>query len=95
LLPLAAERGIAVLVNLPLGGGKVLRALQARPLPGWAAEIGCTAWSQVMLKFVLSQPAVTCAIPGTSNPRHMRENAMAGTGELPSPSFWAGKLPQL
>jgi diketogulonate reductase-like aldo/keto reductase len=95
LLPLAAERGIAVLVNLPLGGGKMLRSLQSKPLPGWAAEIGCTAWSQVMLKFVLSQPAVTCAIPGTSNPRHMRENAVAGTGELPSPSFWSGKLPQL
>jgi aryl-alcohol dehydrogenase-like predicted oxidoreductase len=95
LLPLAAERGIAVLANLPFGGGKMLRALRSRPLPGWAAEIGCTGWSQVLLKFVLSQPAVTCAIPGTSDPQHMRENAMAGMGELPPPAFWGGKLPQL
>jgi aryl-alcohol dehydrogenase-like predicted oxidoreductase len=95
LLPLAAERGVAVLVNLPLGGGKALKELRSRPLPGWAAEIGCTSWSQVMLKFVLSQPAVTCAIPGTSDPQHMRENAMAGMGELPPPAFWNDKLPQL
>jgi diketogulonate reductase-like aldo/keto reductase len=95
LLPLAAERGIAVLANLPFGGGTMLRALRARPLPGWAAEIGCTGWNQVLLKFVLSQPAVTCAIPGTSNPRHMRDNAMAGTGELPPPSFWQDKIPRI
>ena len=74
LLPLAAERGLAVLVNLPFGGGKVLRSLHARALPVWAAEIGCTSWNQVLLKFVLSQPAVTCAIPGTSSPgAHARQ----------------------
>ena len=69
LLPLAAERGVAVIVNLPFGGGGLLRGLRDRPLPGWAAEIGCTSWAQVLLKFVLSHPAVTCAIPGTRRAR--------------------------
>lgn len=95
LLPLAAERGMAVLVNLPFGGGKVLRGLRQRPLPGWAAEIGCSHWSQVLLKFVLSQPAVTCVIPGTSNADHMRTNAAAGDGELPGPAYWKPKLADL
>ncbi len=95
LLPLAAERGIAVLVNLPFGGGKASRALRGRPLPPWAGEIGCSSWNQVMLKFVLSHPAVTCAIPGTSNPAHMRENAMAGDGAQPGPDFWTSRLPGL
>lgn len=95
LLPLAAERGIAVLVNLPFGGGKALRALRGKPLPPWAPEIGCTSWNQVLLKFVLSQPAVTCVIPGTSNPVHMRENAIAGDGEQPGPDFWASRLADL
>jgi aryl-alcohol dehydrogenase-like predicted oxidoreductase len=95
LLPLAAQRGMAVLVNRPLGGGQALSALRRRPLPGWAAAIDCTTWSQVLLKFVLSQPAVTCVIPGTSNPEHMRHNALAGLGELPSPGFWQGRLDAL
>lgn len=95
LLPLAAERGMAVLVNLPFGGGKVLRGLRQRALPAWAAEIGCSDWNQVLLKFVLSQPAVTCVIPGTSNPEHMRTNAAAGSGELPGPEFWKSKLAEL
>jgi aryl-alcohol dehydrogenase-like predicted oxidoreductase len=92
LLPLAAEKSIAVLVNLPFGGGALLRALHEKPLPGWAREIGCTSWSQVLLKFVLAQPAVTCVIPGTSSPAHMRGNALAGHGELPPPSFWARRV---
>jgi aryl-alcohol dehydrogenase-like predicted oxidoreductase len=95
LLPLAAERAMAVLVNLPFGGGKVLRSLRQRPLPGWAAEIGCSEWNQVLLKFVLSQPAVTCVIPGTSKPEHMGSNAAAGSGELPEPAFWKSKLADL
>src|SRR5690606_38354491 len=80
LLPLAAERGIAVLVNRPFGGDGLLRSLRGRPLPGWAGEIGCESWAQLLLKFVVSHPAVTCAIPGTGNPAHMRANALAGTG---------------
>ena len=83
ILPLAAERGIAVLINLPFGGGGLLRRLQSRPLPDWASEIGCGSWSQVLLKYVLGHPAVTCVIPGTSNPAHMRENAAAGADPLP------------
>jgi aryl-alcohol dehydrogenase-like predicted oxidoreductase len=95
LLPLAAERGVAVLINLPFGGGKALRVLRSRTLPSWAAEIGCTSWSQLLLKFILSQPAVTCVIPGTSNPQHMRDNALAGEGELPAPAFWQSRLAEL
>jgi Aldo/keto reductases, related to diketogulonate reductase len=95
LLPLAAERGIAVLVNLPFGGGKFLSGLRHKPLPGWAAEIGCSSWNQVLLKFVLSQPAVTCVIPGTSNPKHMRSNAAAGDGALPGPDFWRSRVAEL
>jgi aryl-alcohol dehydrogenase-like predicted oxidoreductase len=83
LLPLAAELGIAVLVNRPLGGGGLARRLQGRALPDWAASINCASWSQVLLKFVLAHPAVTCAIPGTANPAHMRDNALAGGGALP------------
>jgi aryl-alcohol dehydrogenase-like predicted oxidoreductase len=92
LLPLAAERGMAVLINLPFGGGKVLQRLRQQALPGWAAEIGCAGWNQLLLKFVLSQPAVTCVIPGTARPEHMRDNAAAGIGELPGPAYWQGKL---
>ena len=83
LLPLAADRGIAVLVNQPFGGGRLLRSLAGTPLPEWAGELGCTTWAQALLKYVLGHPAVTCAIPGTSKPRHMRENCQAGAGTLP------------
>lgn len=80
ILPLAADRGMAVLINLPFGGGGLLRRLRGRPLPQWAADIDCRSWAQILLKFVLGNPAVTCVIPGTSNPDHMRENARAGVG---------------
>lgn len=83
LLPLAAERGIAVLVNQPFGGGGLLRGLVDKPLPAWAGEIGCASWAQVLLKYVVSHSAVTCAIPGTSRPQHMRDNVAAGMGVLP------------
>ncbi|MDM0041593.1 aldo/keto reductase [Variovorax sp. J22G21] len=88
LLPLAAERGVAVIVNMPFGGGGLLRKLRDQPLPGWAAGIGCTSWAQVLLKFVLSHPAVTCTIPGTSRPEHMADNAAAGSGPVPDAAFW-------
>ena len=92
ILPLAAERGMAVIINRPFGGGGLLRRLRERPLPPWAAEIGATSWAQVLLKFVLSHPAVSCAIPGTSRPEHMADNALAGTGTIPERSFWERHL---
>jgi aryl-alcohol dehydrogenase-like predicted oxidoreductase len=83
LLPLAAERGMGVIVNQPFGGGGLLRRLAGTPLPPWAGEIGCDSWAQVLLKYVLSHPAVTVAIPGTAKPQHMRDNCAAGAGMLP------------
>ena len=91
-LPLASERGVAVIVNMPFGGGGLLRGLLARPLPPWAAEIGCASWAQVLLKFVLGHPAVTCAIPGTRRREHMEDNVRAGFGSVPPPAFWRDKL---
>jgi diketogulonate reductase-like aldo/keto reductase len=83
LLPLAAERGIAVIANRPFRRGELLGVAQRHPLPGWAADIGCTGWPQVLLKFIVSHPAVTCAIPATSQVAHMLENMAAGVGPLP------------
>jgi aryl-alcohol dehydrogenase-like predicted oxidoreductase len=83
LLPFAADNGVAVLVNLPFGGGGLLRKLSSRKLPDWAGEIGCTSWAQLLLKFVLANRAVTCVIPGTSKPEHMRDNIRAGLGIYP------------
>lgn len=83
LLPLAAERGVAVLVNRPFGGGSLLARLTGTPLPAWAAELGCTSWAQCALKFVLGHPAVTCVIPATGRVEHLRDNVAAGTGPLP------------
>lgn len=88
LLPLAAERGVAVIANMPFGGGSLMRRLRGKPLPDWAAEIGCASWAQLLLKFVLSHPAVTCTIPGTSRPEHMADNAAAGAGGFPDAAFW-------
>jgi diketogulonate reductase-like aldo/keto reductase len=83
LLPLAAERGVAVIVNQPFGGGGLIRRLSSRKLPDWAGEIGCTSWAQLLLKFVLAHPAVTCVIPGTGRPEHMKDNVRAGFGVYP------------
>ena len=83
LLPLAAERGMAVIVNMPFGGGGLIRRMSGRPLPDWAGEIGAATWAQILLKFVLGHPAVTCVIPGTSRPEHMKDNAAAALGVLP------------
>ncbi len=83
LLPLAADRGTAVLVNRPFRQGALLQQLQHHPLPGWAAEIGCRHWAQVALKFVVSHPAVTCAIPATSQVAHVRQNMDAARGPMP------------
>ena len=83
LLPLAADRGMAVLVNRPFQEGALVRRLQRHPLPAWAGEIGCRSWAQVGLKFILSHPAVTCVIPATTRVDHVQENLAAATGVLP------------
>ena len=83
LLPLAAERGTAVIVNQPFGGGGLLRKLAGRKLPDWAGEICCTSLAQILLKFVLANPAITCVIPGTGKPEHMTDDVQAGFGAYP------------
>ena len=83
LLPLAAERGMAVIVNRPFGGGGLIRRLVKQPLPAVAAELQCHTWAALLLKFILAHPAVTCAIPGTGEPAHMRDILEAGSGPLP------------
>ena len=83
LLPLAAERGLAVIVNRPFRRGRLFDLFQRHPLPDWAAEIDCANWAQFLLKFAVSHPAVTCAIPATSRVDHMEENMGAAYGRLP------------
>jgi aryl-alcohol dehydrogenase-like predicted oxidoreductase len=83
ILPLAADLGIGVVINQPFGGGGLIARVSKRPLPGWAAQIGCTTWAQVLLKFVLAQPAVTVVIPGTGRPEYMVDNVHAGVGPFP------------
>ncbi|MEA3159318.1 MAG: hypothetical protein QOD95_866 [Gammaproteobacteria bacterium] len=95
ILPLAADRGVAVIVNQPFGGGGLLAKLRNRPLPSWAQEIDCQSWAQVLLKFVLSHPAVTCAIPGTGRPEHMLDNIGAGLGRMPDAALRARMIDSL
>lgn len=83
LLPLAAERGIAVIANRPYRRQQLFRRFQHRPLPPWAGEVGAANWAEFLLKFIVSHPAVTCAIPATSQRVHMRENMGALYGRLP------------
>lgn len=83
ILPLALERGIAVIVNRPFREGALLDALERHRVPGWATEIDCDGWAQVALKFIVSHPAVTCAIPATSRVDHVRQNMGAARGRMP------------
>ncbi len=83
LLPLAQERHVAVLANVPFGFGSVLRQAQSRKLPAWAADIDVTSWGQFLLKYVISHPAVTCAIPGSTQVAHLVDNQAAARGRLP------------
>ena len=83
LLPLAADRGVAVLTNLPFGRGRVLGALKNRPIPEWAGALGIRSWAQFALKYVISHPAVTCAIPGTARLAYLVDNLGAARGPLP------------
>jgi diketogulonate reductase-like aldo/keto reductase len=83
ILPLAQERGIAVIVNRPFRQGDLIDDVEGEALPGWAGEIGCASWAQILLKFVVSHPAVTCAIPATTSVDHVRENLGVARGPMP------------
>jgi diketogulonate reductase-like aldo/keto reductase len=83
ILPLARDKGIAVLINRPFRQGALTRDLAPHPLPAFAAEIGAATWAQLLLKFILSDPGVTCVIPATTKPAHATENIIAAAGELP------------
>jgi len=83
LLPLAQERGVAVIVNRPFGGGDLFSRTRAKPLPDWAAEFDCHSWAQFFLKWIVANSAVTCAIPATNKPRHLEDNMRGGIGRLP------------
>jgi aryl-alcohol dehydrogenase-like predicted oxidoreductase len=83
ILPLAAERRIAVLVNRPFAQSGLFRKVRGKSLPAWAIEIGCASWAQFFLKFVVSHPTVTCVIPGTGNVQHLIDNMQAGMPPLP------------
>jgi diketogulonate reductase-like aldo/keto reductase len=87
LLPLAADRRLAVIVNRPFRGKELFDRYQSKPLPGWIGEFDCENWAQFFLKFVISHPAVTCAIPATSQVEHMHENMGALYGRLPDPDL--------
>jgi diketogulonate reductase-like aldo/keto reductase len=89
LLPLARDRGMAVIINRPFREGELTKKLARHPLPGWAADIECTTWAQVMLKFIVSHPAVTCAIPATTRVDHVTENLRAAGGSMPDDALRA------
>jgi aryl-alcohol dehydrogenase-like predicted oxidoreductase len=83
ILPLAAERGIAVMANLPFGRGRLFDAVRGKALPAWAAEFDCASWPQFFLKYIVSHPAVTCAVPGMARPQYVEDNLGAARGRLP------------
>ena len=83
ILPLAQERGVAVIANRPLGSGDLFGKVRSKLLPDWAAEFDCRSWAQFFLKWVVANPAITCAIPATDKPRHLEDNMQSGIGRLP------------
>jgi aryl-alcohol dehydrogenase-like predicted oxidoreductase len=83
ILPLAQERGVAVLVNRPFGGGDLFHRVRGKPLPDFVSGLGCNSWPQFFLKWIVAHPAVTCAIPATNNVQHLEDNMRAGVGQLP------------
>jgi diketogulonate reductase-like aldo/keto reductase len=84
-LPLARERGVAVIVNRPFGGGDLFSRARSQPLPDWAAEFDCRSWAQFFLKWIIAHPVVTCVIPATDKLRHLEDNIQGGIGRLPDP----------
>jgi diketogulonate reductase-like aldo/keto reductase len=89
LLPMALDKGLAVVINRPFDGGTLFRNIKGKPLPQWAAEISCENWAQFFLKFIVSHPAVTCAIPATSRVEHLHQNMGAMHGKLPDAAMRA------
>jgi diketogulonate reductase-like aldo/keto reductase len=83
LLPLCRDKGVAVIANRPFAGGEIFRRVAGKPVPDWAAEIDCASWAQLMLKFIVSHPAITCAIPASAKPEHTRDNMKGGYGRMP------------
>ena len=83
LLPLAQDRGFGVVINEPYNAGRLFRVVSGQSLPDWAADFDCESWGQFYLKYILSHPAVTVVIPGTSDPGHLVDNMGAGLGRLP------------
>lgn len=83
LLPLARDSRVAVIANRPFAGGELFSTIRRKPLPGWAAELRCSSWAQLLLKYVLAHTAITCAIPGTRNPRYVMDNLGAALAPLP------------
>jgi aryl-alcohol dehydrogenase-like predicted oxidoreductase len=83
IIPLAADRGAAVMINLPFGRGRLFKAVQGKKLPAWAAEFDCKSWAQFFLKYIVSHPAVTCAVPGMAKPEYVVDNLGAARGRLP------------
>ncbi|MDP4263626.1 MAG: aldo/keto reductase, partial [Bacteroidota bacterium] len=83
LLPTAQDKGVAVLINEPFEKGSLFKMVQGKSLPGWATDYAIKSWGQFFLKFILSHPAVTCVIPGTSDPKNMMDNMAAGYGPFP------------
>ena len=87
ILPLARQRGVAVIVNRPFGGGDLFSRARSQPLPDWAAEFDCRSWAQFFLKWIVANSAVTCVIPATDKPRHLEDNMQGGVGRLPDPKM--------
>jgi diketogulonate reductase-like aldo/keto reductase len=83
ILPLARERGVAVIVNRPFGSGDLFARARGRKLPDWAAEFDCKSWAQFFLKWIIANSGVTCAIPATGNANHLKDNLLGGVGRLP------------
>jgi aryl-alcohol dehydrogenase-like predicted oxidoreductase len=92
ILPLAQERGIAVIVNRPFGGGDLFDHVRSKSLPEWSAEFDCRSWAQFFLKWIVANPAVTCAIPATDKARHLEDNMQAGIGRLPDAKMRQGMV---
>jgi diketogulonate reductase-like aldo/keto reductase len=92
IIPLAHDRGVAVIVNRPFGGGDLFQRVRQKPLPDWASEFDCHSWAQFLLKWIIAHPAVTCAIPATGNVRHLEDNMQAGIGRLPDAKLRARML---